>query len=505
MKQNHMVRPGDGILVGLSGGADSVGLLLVLWKLRETLQISLRALHVHHGLRGAEADRDAAFSRALCERIGVPFYECQIDAAEEARRQKCSVEEAGRLARYRLYEETARAWENEMRQKEMCPGETSANLPRKGSVLCQAKNGSVKEMCGREPVRQVYVATAHHADDNAETVLFNLFRGSGLTGLSGIAPVRGRIIRPLLWAQRSEIQAWLRQQGQDWVEDSTNQESEYSRNWLRNELIPSVKERLNTQAVRHIDQAGRRIRQADAYLEEVAEKWLQKHAPDGKADVKTLAEQAEIVQGYIVRHLFLKSKMPLKDVTEAHVEAVRGLLYRQTGKSVSLPHGFRAVNTYGILEIYPDRPKKPQETVGGTCTFSVRALGHPGEGKEVSHPGTQNENLLQIRTFPRENRNEFPKNQYTKWFDYDKIKGTLSLRHRQPGDYLTLPSGGRKTLKSWMIDEKIPRQEREEIWLLAEEKHILWIVGHRISAYYKITEQTKTILEVEFNGGKSSG
>ena len=97
------------------------------------------------------------------------------------------------------------------------------------------------------------------------------------------------------------------------------------------------------------------------------------------------------------------------------------------------------------------------------------------------------------------------KNQYTKWFDYDKIKGTLSLRHRQPGDYLTLPSGGRKTLKSWMIDEKIPRQEREQIWLLAEEKHILWIVGHRISAYYKITEQTKTILEVEFNGGKSSG
>jgi len=106
---------------------------------------------------------------------------------------------------------------------------------------------------------RVHIATAHHADDNAETVLFNLFRGSGLTGLSGIAPVRGRIIRPLLWAQRSEIQTWLRQQGQDWVEDSTNQESEYSRNWLRNELLPAVEERLNAQAVRHIDQAGRRI------------------------------------------------------------------------------------------------------------------------------------------------------------------------------------------------------------------------------------------------------
>lgn len=207
MKQNHMTRPGDGVLVGLSGGADSVGLLLVLWKLRETFQISLRALHVHHGLRGAEADRDAAFSRMLCERLEIPFYEFRIDAAKEALDRKCSVEEAGRLARYRLYEETARAWEEE--------------------------------------IRRVHIATAHHADDNAETVLFNLFRGSGLTGLSGIAPVRGRIIRPLLWAQRSEIQTWLRQQGQDWVEDSTNQESEYSRNWLRNELLPAVEERLN--------------------------------------------------------------------------------------------------------------------------------------------------------------------------------------------------------------------------------------------------------------------
>ena len=458
-----MTRLGDGVLVGLSGGADSVGLLLVLWKLRETFQISLRALHVHHGLRGAEADRDAAFSRMLCERLEVPFYEFRIDAAKEALDRKCSVEEAGRQARYRLYEETALAWE-----KEMCPDLTSENAGEKEAAAAR-----------------VHIATAHHADDNAETVLFNLFRGSGLTGLSGIAPVRGRIIRPLLWAQRSEIQAWLLRQGQDWVEDSTNRESEYSRNWLRNELLPAVEKRLNAQAVRHIDQAGRRIRQADAYLEEVAEEWLQKHAPDGRVDAGALAEQAEIVQGYIVRRLFLKSKMPLRDVTETHVQAVRELLHQGTGKSISLPHGFRVVNVYGFLE--------------------VRSLSHPGERKEVLLPGSQDENLLQMHIFPCENGDEFPKNQYTKWFDYDKIKGTLSLRHRQPGDYLTLPSGGRKTLKSWMIDEKIPRQEREQIWLLAEEKHILWIVGHRISAYYKITEQTKTILEVEFNGGKSSG
>ena len=501
-----MVEPGDGVLIGLSGGADSVGLLLVLWKLREMFQISLRALHVHHGLRGAEADRDAAFSKELCERLEVPFYEFRIDAAKEARDRKCSVEEAGRLARYRLYEETARAWE-----KEMWSGATSANLSKKSSVknvvLCEAKSGSAKEVCTKKAGRRgqaalrVHVATAHHADDNAETILFNLFRGSGLTGLSGIASVRGRIIRPLLWAQRSEIQVWLRQQGQDWVEDSTNQESEYSRNWLRNELIPSVKEHLNAQAVRHIDQAGRRIRQADAYLEEVAEKWLQEHAPDGKVDAGALAEQAEIVQGYIVRCFFMKSGMPLRDVTETHIEAVRELVHQGTGKSVSLPHRFRAVNTYGMIEIIMNG----QEKMPANCAPLPVLLPQKEDSQEQNFQTFQNNKLLQMHIFLCKNRDQFPKNKYAKWFDYDKIKGTLSLRHRQPGDYLTLPSGGRKTLKSWMIDEKIPRQEREKIWLLAEEKHILWIVGHRISAYYKITEQTTTILEVEFNGGKSSG
>lgn len=450
-----MARPGDGVLVGLSGGADSVGLLLVLWKLRETFQISLRALHVHHGLRGAEADRDAAFSRMLCERLEVPFYEFRIDAAKEALDRKCSVEEAGRQARYRLYEETALAWE-----KEMCPDLTSENAGGKEAVAAR-----------------VHIATAHHADDNAETVLFNLFRGSGLTGLSGIAPVRGRIIRPLLWAQRSEIQTWLRQQGQDWVEDSTNQESEYSRNWLRNELLPAVEERLNAQAVRHIDQAGRRIRQADAYLEEVAEEWLQKHAPDGKADAGALAEQAEIVQGYIVRRLFLKSKMPLRDVTETHVQAVRELLYQGTGKSISLPHGFRAVNIYGFLE--------------------VRPLSHPGERKGGLLPGIQNENLLQMHTFPCENGDEFPKNQYTKWFDYDKINVGLSIRYRKNGDYLTLSGGGKKKLRRYMIDEKIPENERDRIPVLADGDHVLWVVGYRISDYYKITDETEHILEAE--------
>ena len=213
----------------------------------------------------------------------------------------------------------------------------------------------------------------------------------------------------------------------------------------------------------------------------MAEEWLQKHAPDGKADAGALAEQAEIVQGYIVRRLFLKSKMPLRDVTETHVQAVRELLHQGTGKSISLPHGFRAVNIYGFLE--------------------VRPLSHPGERKGGLLPGIQNENLLQMHTFPCENGDEFPKNQYTKWFDYDKIKKCPMIRTRQTGDYLTIADGRggmiRKSLKSYFVDQKIPRKERDRLPILAEDDHVLWVMGYRISEYYKVTENTKRILKVQ--------
>ncbi len=473
MRKNYMTEEGDAVLVGLSGGADSVALLLLLWKLMDKLHIFLRAVHVHHGLRGAEADRDAAFSKALCDRLGVRFYEFHIDAAKEARDGRCSLEEAGRKARYRLYEEVAVAWESEMNNK-----------------------------------AHVHIATAHHADDSAETILLNLFRGSGLGGLSGIDPVRGRIIRPLLWAERREIQAWLVKQQQEWVEDSTNKESEYSRNWIRNELIPAVRMRLNAQAVRHIDQAGKYIRQADAYFKMEAEHWLLQYASGRGADARKLSKQSDIVQSYIIRELFLRSGMPLKDVTEKHIDAVRVLLNQETGKSISLPHGFRAENTYGSITIYPDSKKISPYAADEPPEICIQLSALPQTNEELSNGDDQCTDygkLLRMHVFPCENAEDFPKKQYTKWLDYDRIKGDLSLRHRKTGDYLTLPSGGKKSLKSWMIDEKIPRQERDEIWLLAEGEHVLWIVGYRISAYYKITEQTKNILEVEFNGGEKSG
>ena len=197
-------------------------------------------------------------------------------------------------------------------------------------------------------------------------------------------------------------------------------------------------------------------------------------------------ECEEIRRGYIVRGMLRLAGCPLKDVTARHIEEILALADKGTGKTAALPYGIEAQTEYGRLCI------RRRETASADPDFAA-------------NPDGTCKQEIRLEVFPCKNPADFPKNQYTKWFDYDKIKDTLSVRFRCPGDYFMLPSGGRKTVKSFMIDEKIPRQQRGRIPLLADGSHILWIVGYRISEYYKITGETKTILQAKLDGGKSSG
>ena len=206
MRSWEMTEPGDGILAGVSGGADSVCLLFLLDELKAELGIRLAAFHLNHGLRGAEADRDEAYVKEICGRLGVPLAVAHENVAEYAASRGISGEEAGRILRYEHMKEAAERFS------------------------CQK------------------TATAHHRDDSAETVLFNMFRGSGLKGLSGIRPVRGEVIRPLLCLSRAEIAGYLEERGIPWCEDSTNGENVYTRNRIRNQLLPWVKENINARA-----------------------------------------------------------------------------------------------------------------------------------------------------------------------------------------------------------------------------------------------------------------
>lgn len=204
MKKNHMTDRGDSVLAAVSGGADSVCLLLLLHEMAAELGIKVFAFHMNHGIRGAEADRDERFVMELCERLNIPLTVAHEKVEEYAAERGLSGEEAGRILRYHHLGETAE-----------------------------------KYQCAK-------IAVAHHEDDDAETVLLNLFRGSGLAGLSGIRPVRENIIRPLLCVSRKEIEEYLNEQELSWCEDSTNKENDYTRNKIRNELLPWVTENINS-------------------------------------------------------------------------------------------------------------------------------------------------------------------------------------------------------------------------------------------------------------------
>ncbi len=446
IEEYKMMEPGDKVIAAVSGGADSICLLHLLNEMKEELDIELKVVHVHHGLRGHEADRDAAFVEEEAGRLKVPCTVIHRNVAEYAKVRGLSVEEAGRILRYQALEEEADRW------------------------------GCAK------------IAVAHHREDQAETILHNLFRGSGLKGLCGMAAVRGAVIRPLLCVGRTEILDYLGEQGLSYCEDSTNESVDYTRNRLRHQLIPEICGQINAGAVKHIVNAGKMMSLADQYLESQAEEIWSRYGveeannrslKEGEGvrrcgiEAEILKHQPEILKGYIVKKMLGLCAGSVKDITFVHIEQVYELAEKETGKRISLPYGLEAGKRYGMIWVSAAGDfEKPQEKT------------------------------LRLSHFPYKKDQEIPENRYTKWFDYDTIKSTLSVRTRQTGDYITLKDGKRKTVKAYMIDEKIPREERDKILLLAEGHHILWIVGYRISEYYKITEHTRQILQVQADGGE---
>ena len=234
---NQLICPGDGVVVGLSGGPDSVFLLYALHTLQARLGFTLRAVHVHHGIRGAEADRDEAFSAELCAKLAVPFQAVHVAAPEYAAQHGLSLEEAARILRYEALE-TAR--------QQM--GTPSA-----------------------------WIAVAHHLDDQAETVLHNLVRGAGLRGLAGMENRRNHVIRPLLSIKREDILKWLEQNNIPYVTDSTNADPHYTRNRIRSTVLPELRA-INPEASAHIAHSAALLREADAYFHALAIQYVDAHA-----------------------------------------------------------------------------------------------------------------------------------------------------------------------------------------------------------------------------------
>lgn len=450
IREYHMIEAGSHVVAGVSGGADSVCLLLVLLRLKERLGYTLSAVHVEHGIRGEDALRDAAFVRRLCREKGVDCRVCRCSVPDYAKRHGMGEEEAGRHLRYAFFEEEKKTYEQ-------------------------------KITCGA-----VRIAVAHHIEDNAETMLFHLARGTGIRGLAGIAPVRGDIIRPLLTVSREEIMAYLSRQGQEYCSDVTNESDCYSRNKVRRAILP-VMAQINSRAAVHMYEAAVRLREIDGYLQKQARQALQacctKQGQGMKINRELLEREEPVLRAQMMYQLLADMAGSARDLTNVQIRQLLELFDRQNGKRLQLPYGLAAVRVYDGVEIFfvqnaEKTGKKPLEYE--KSQFSFRIL------EEFSY------NIVQIS-----------KKKYTKCFDYDKIKIGFCVRNRMPGDYLVInDEGSRQKLKKYMVNEKIPAKEREQLLLLADGAHIMWVVGYRISSYYKVDEHTRRILEVTFYGGK---
>lgn len=345
----------------------------------------------------------------------------------------------------------------------------------------------VRKKCGFTKI-----AVAHHVNDQAETVLFQLFRGSGLRGLGGMYPKKDDIIRPLLGLSKGEIVETLEECGIKYCEDMTNHESGYSRNWLRNELFPQVEKRLQGRVQSHIAASASYLREVMSYLEEQAFVYFRDKVKKGQngffMERNDFFSCHRAIQSELIFLMIEGLTGRKKDITGVHIEQIRNIFSGETGRKVVLPYQLMAKREYELvsLEVFKGEEKE---------AFIEQEL---LAGRFYEIPYTNGEKRY-FRTEKREssgNSKINPKKYCTKCFDYDKINSVALFRHPLAGDYFWLDtSGKKKKLGRFFIDEKIPAEHRKRMVVLAEGNHVLWIPElQRSSAFYYLSGDTKQIL-----------
>ncbi len=443
IEDGALFNPEERVVLGCSGGPDSVALLLLL----HDLGYKVTVVHVNHGLR-ENAAGDEAFVRALAERLGVSFRAEHAHVRTRAVETGESLEEAARNLRYDILFRSARS------------------------------------------VGAKVIALAHHENDQAETVLFNLVRGSGLRGLSGMAKLsvrkvtfpdgkkqEFRLVRPLLGVKKEEILRFLRARGEDWCEDESNRDDSISRNRIRHQVIPAL-ETVREDSVDKIAEAADWLREVDGYLTKKATEWIRSHASMNKRGTwmelptEPFLREEHVLQDYIIAEAFRTLGLPMKDKGRRHLESVAELADNSVGKQVMLPGEWTAVRNYTSVRIEKLPAGKAEEERGHA------------------------EYVMTTRTFSFDGTMDFPKKTYTKCVDYDKIKQRPELRFRKPGDQIAVAPGQHKKLKDWFIDEKIPVKDRDRVPVVADGQDIVWVLGRRMSADYKVTEETRTVMEI---------
>ncbi|SHI07956.1 tRNA(Ile)-lysidine synthase [Clostridium collagenovorans DSM 3089] len=455
IKKYNMLCTGDKVIVALSGGPDSVCLLHVLSNLKDELGISIYAVHVNHCLRGEDANLDEDYAREISESLSVPFFSKRINVHKLCEETGLSCEAAGRKARYDFFDEVA--------------SEVGANK----------------------------IALAHNYNDQAETVLMRIMRGAGLEGLVGIRPVRdNKYIRPIIEINRRDIEAYCDEFVLNPRIDKTNLENIYSRNKVRLELIPYIEENFNSDIISTLNRTSSLIRVENDFLENLSlEKYKKYCDTTGKTVIikSDMFMEHEAIINRVLRHTLKEVVGDLNNFESTHINEVINIQKLSTGKRCVLPRGVIVENVYGNIHVYVEKEKsesnRPKEYI----------LPINEEVYIEAIDAYIKASLVKKGSFKRS------KDEDEKYLAIDdKEETNILLRYPKEGDVFTpLGMKGSKKLNRFFIDNKVPREERNNKLILCIDNEIAWIIGDRISNKFKVTEESNKILRVEIRRGNN--
>lgn len=441
----NLIITGDNVLIGLSGGPDSVFLFHNLRKLKEELSFNLYASHINHMYRGEDAQHDEDFVRALCNKYNVRLFVKRKHAGEYAKELKVTEEEAGRILRYNFFKE------------------------------------NLNEIGGGK------IAVAHNLNDQAETVLQRIIRGSGIDGLSAMSFQKDNLIRPMLNVPKSEILNYLHENNLEYCIDKTNLHDIYGRNKIRLNLIPYLEKNFNP----NIQFALFRMSETMERDKKIIEKYteliyrdvlLKKNDKKIILDLKKLKKIEDGELGRILRRSIEELKGNTINVEMKHIDyAIDFVKTGTTGKKINLAEGFTIVISYDNFII----EKKVEKIANFQYNVVLNnPLYIPEVGKTIFCK------VLNVSEFEREDKNSVN-------LDYSLIKGSIVVRNRLPGDSM-IPCGmtGNKKIKDIFIDLKIPAEERDLRLIIADDDNILWLEGFRIHNDFKVSSSTNKILNI---------
>lgn len=428
MIDKSLFKRGDAVAVALSGGKDSMCLLHLLLKSKDELGISVKAINVEHGIRGEKSLSDSDFVAKECAILGVPLYFQRVDSLGFSSENGLSVEEAARILRYKVFQSAAD-----------------------------------EGFCNK-------IATAHHASDRVETTLFNIFRGASSLGAAGIpeSSRNGLIVRPLLSLTRGEIDEYVKENSIPFVTDETNSDNAYSRNYIRNKIIPDIKEKFpsfETAVLRFADS----LKDDNDYLLGEARKAIEQR--NGEYSFSCDLPKPVFSRAAIT---CMKSLGILKDYEKVHVDAVLSLKNEENGKSVNLPKGVVAVKDYGRITLYKKKSKEEfcESFKLGTYEFAGRTY----RFEKTTYSGQKRSDNRLIA-------------------DFSKIPDGAVIRNRRLGDTFEKFGGCTKKLKDYLIEKKIPQRERDDLLLLCKGEKVVIICGIEISDAVKVDKDTEFVLQ----------